>query len=302
MKELLEKKPSFFQRVFWPDGMVRVSGREYNGLIESPCYQNGDLSCLCCHSMHDSDPNDQLKLAATGNQVCLDCHTTMKDDIAAHTHHDVNSAGSQCYNCHMPHTTIGLLTAMRSHQISSPGVEQELETGRPNACNLCHLDQTLEWTSEKLHAWYQHPAAKLSEEQKTTAASLIWMLKGDAGNRLLAAWHMGWGPAKTAAAGRWTEPFLGSAMVDPYPAVRFNAWRSLRNNGAADGLVYDYVDLNPQSKQSAGLIVKEYLSQKTELLPGRSSILLHQNNGSLDLSRIRNLQMKRDNKRVLLAE
>ncbi|HWE31538.1 MAG TPA: multiheme c-type cytochrome, partial [Polyangia bacterium] len=42
---------------YWSDGMVRVSGREYNGLIGSPCYRRGKLSCLSCHSMHESEPD-----------------------------------------------------------------------------------------------------------------------------------------------------------------------------------------------------------------------------------------------------
>ena len=48
---------------FWPDGMVRVAGREFNGLTESACYQKGELGCMNCHSMHKSDPGqaDQAK-------------------------------------------------------------------------------------------------------------------------------------------------------------------------------------------------------------------------------------------------
>ena len=34
--------------------------------------------------------------------------------------------------------------------IESPDVATTLKTGRPNACNLCHLDKTLDWTAEHL--------------------------------------------------------------------------------------------------------------------------------------------------------
>ncbi|MEE8525153.1 MAG: multiheme c-type cytochrome, partial [Thermoanaerobaculia bacterium] len=40
---------------FWSDGMLRVSGREYNGLIESPCFRGGELSCFSCHRMHQGE-------------------------------------------------------------------------------------------------------------------------------------------------------------------------------------------------------------------------------------------------------
>jgi hypothetical protein len=34
--------------------------------------------------------------------------------VTAHTHHASNSSGNECYNCHMPHTTYGVLSAIRS--------------------------------------------------------------------------------------------------------------------------------------------------------------------------------------------
>ena len=34
---------------FWSDGMVRVTGREYNGLLDTACIQKGKMSCLSCH-------------------------------------------------------------------------------------------------------------------------------------------------------------------------------------------------------------------------------------------------------------
>jgi predicted CXXCH cytochrome family protein len=113
----IDADPSFAPTRYWRDGMVRVSGREYNGLIESPCYQRGALSCLSCHSMHDSDPDAQLARDRDGNAACTQCHRALSDEraVAAHTHHRAGSTGSTCYNCHMPHTTYGLMRAMRSH-------------------------------------------------------------------------------------------------------------------------------------------------------------------------------------------
>ena len=86
--------------------------------------------------------DDQLKPEMEGSAACLQCHESIAADIPAHTHHSLESSGSDCYNCHMPHTTYGLMKAIRSHQIDVPSMEQSLKTGRPNACNLCHLDQT----------------------------------------------------------------------------------------------------------------------------------------------------------------
>ena len=42
---------------FWSDGMVRVSGREFNGLVDSPCFAGATdpertLTCTSCHTLH----------------------------------------------------------------------------------------------------------------------------------------------------------------------------------------------------------------------------------------------------------
>jgi hypothetical protein len=110
----------------------------------------------------------------------------------------------------MPYTTYGLLKTIRSHQISSPSVKATLETGRPDACNLCHLDKTLAWTAEYLEKWYATPKPQLGDEEQSVAASLLWLLKGDAGQRAIVAQSLGWAPAQQASGTAWIAPF-GSA-------------------------------------------------------------------------------------------
>ena len=48
MKALLADDSRFIRDAFWADGIVRVSGREYNGLIESPCYRNARAPSARC--------------------------------------------------------------------------------------------------------------------------------------------------------------------------------------------------------------------------------------------------------------
>ena len=163
-------------------GVVRTSGREFNGVLNSPCYQKGELSCLFCHSMHQSknDLRDstqwadgQLFCESLGNGACIQCHTEFENSgrLIAHTHHPEDWNGSVCYNCHMPHTSYGLLKAGRNHQIDSPDVRDSVTTGRPNACNLCHLDKSLGWTTDYLQKWYGIVPPELNDsEQKISAA------------------------------------------------------------------------------------------------------------------------------------
>jgi hypothetical protein len=177
---------------------------------------------------------------AESDQACLQCHVGMKTRITAHTHHAPESPGSSCYNCHMPHTTYGLLRALRSHTISSPSVRESVEHGRPNACNLCHLDQPLAWTAQKLDEWYGQKAPALSDDDRTFSAGAQWLLKGDAGQRGLVAWSMGWAPAQQAAGAEWFYPFLIFELNDPYAAVRFAAWKSLQTLPGFGGYKFDY--------------------------------------------------------------
>jgi predicted CXXCH cytochrome family protein len=249
LADFLAGNPDLLRDFFWPDGMIRVSGREYNGLIDSPCYQGSRFSCLSCHSLHESDPNDQLAYNRIGNGACTQCHERFREEShwVAHTRHPAGSAGSQCYNCHMPHTTYGVLKAIRSHQISSPSVADDLVSGRPNACNLCHLDKTLDWTAARLTEWYGQTQPPIPPDLAEIAHSVRLALSGDAGQRVLTAWHLGWASALQVSGTNWTPAVLGQLLDDPYAAVRCVAERSLKSVADLVPPGYDYVD-DPRSR------------------------------------------------------
>ena len=127
-----------FDGHFWPDGEMRVTGRDYTSMIESKCFTEGELSCFSCHTMHQQDPNlqaewrdDQLKPQMRTDAACLQCHPKYKELGSKHTHHPIDSHGSRCMNCHMPHTIYGIQKTSRTHTISSPSAAVELATGRP---------------------------------------------------------------------------------------------------------------------------------------------------------------------------
>lgn len=254
---ILAREPMAMRNKFWSDGMVRISGREYNGLLESPCYRvesatRARMTCMSCHRLHkaDDDPrsldtwaDDQLNASVEGDANCVQCHHEYDADAAraSHAHHKPESTGTRCVNCHMPHTTYGLLKAERSHTIDSPDVKTALETGRPNACNLCHLDRTLAWTAKYLKEWYRKESPPLDEDESTIAAAVLWALKGDAGQRALAAWHMGWPPALEASGSEWTPPYLSQLLGDDYGAVRLTAYRAIRTQPDYTDLKYDFL-------------------------------------------------------------
>ena len=257
---LAKNDPHFFDEIFWGDGQIRVIGREYNGLLASPCFKGGKYSCLSCHELHPAKTDaasldtwrrtDQLKPDSESNQSCLQCHPGIKSGLAAHTHHAPDTPGSSCLNCHMPRTIYGLLKATRSHQISSPTARETVELGRPNACNLCHLDQSLGWTAAKLEEWYGQKPPALSADDRELAIGPRWILQGDARQRALVALNMGWAPAQQASGREWLYPYLIFELNDPYAAVRFGAWKSLQSLPGFAGYKFDYTMDDAQQKDA----------------------------------------------------
>lgn len=304
LKDYLAKNPDILQDFFWPDGMIRVSGREFNGLIESPCFQGGKFSCVSCHSLHESDPDDQLAEKARGNGACLPCHDKYREAAAlqAHTHHLPASSGSECYNCHMPHTTYGILSAIRSHQISSPKVADDLASGRPNACNLCHLDRNLPWAAEKLQAWYGQKTPQLPPENQSVSHVVNLALTGDAGQRALAAWHLSWPPAIETSSADWIEPILTQLLDDPYAAIRCVAARSLTADHFALPESYDYT-IDPRTREPVRENLWKRWEQKRPMVKGaiREQVLLT-GDGRIDRTRFDATLERRNNRTVRLRE
>ncbi|MCZ6794103.1 MAG: multiheme c-type cytochrome [Planctomycetota bacterium] len=311
-RRLLTFNPHYLEERFWSDGMIRISGREYNGLLETPCYVHGDpertISCLSCHVMHQpaDDPrplkewaNDQLRPEMDGDEACLQCHEAYRARIEEHSHHSPRSSGSRCYNCHMPHTVYGLLKAIRSHTVDSPSVEASVATGRPNACNLCHLDRTLEWAATHLESWYGISKPTLGRDERAIAASVLWVLKGDAGQRALLAWHMGWEPAQKVSKTDWMAPFLTPLLADGYATVRYVAQRSLRTLPGFRKFEYDF--LAPAAKrEEAGASVWETWGRQRRETTGKE--LLISPAGALDQATYLRLLKEQDSRRVHLKE
>jgi hypothetical protein len=316
MQKLLKQDPDYIKRSFWADGMVRVSGREYNGLIDSACFKDaGDekrmMSCFSCHTMHKTpeDPRSvgewaqthQVSAGMDSNRACWQCHPTFQTTLAAHTKHLPDSVGSSCYNCHMPYTSYGLLKALRSHQISSPTVASSVQTGRPNACNLCHLDKTLAWTSKYLERWYGTPEVGLTDDERTVAASVLWLMRGDAGQRALVAWSMGWRPAQQASGVSWMGPYLAELLEDPYDAVRLISSRSLRTQPGFADFEYDFVA--PARQHFADAIRALNMWRRIPRSDERAAPeLLISAEGYVNMDAVGRLLRQRDDRRILLRE
>ena len=223
-----------------------------------------------------------------------------EDALVSHTHHEPDSPGSDCYNCHMPNTAYGLHKATRNHLIDSPDASTSVGPGRPNACNLCHLDRTLAWTAEHLEAWYGTPQPELGARDREVAAGVRWVLSGDAGQRAIAAWHMGWEPAQRASGTDWTPAYLAHLFVDRYAAVRSVAYRALEQVPGYEDVSYDFVAPPSEREESLHRVLARWSRR-----PGphaRRDALLLDARGQLELPAVRELIRERDDRPLYLAE
>ena len=140
----------------------------------------------------------------------------------------------------LTYASCALLTAMCSHRVDSPDITSNVRTGRPNTCNLCHLDRTLQWSAEHLTKYYGAPDVEQNKEQKQITASLHWLLKGNSAQRVIIAWNMGWEPALEVSGKHWQAPFLAQLLDDPYPTLCFVTQRSLLHLLGFASFEYDF--------------------------------------------------------------
>jgi predicted CXXCH cytochrome family protein len=187
---------------------------------------------MTCHDAHGDEPNFMLRPRARGNDACYGCHPGYREKLTEHTRHPADGPGSLCYSCHMPYQVYSLMTVHRSHRIQIPELADSRGTGKPHACNLCHLDRPLGWTRAELAKW-PGPAGKraataaLSPDEEAVPAAVLWLTQGDARTRAVVAGALA-DPAARRAAGGGFGPVLADLLGEErYPVVRYLLGRGL---------------------------------------------------------------------------
>jgi predicted CXXCH cytochrome family protein len=217
---------------FWADGTPRLTAYEYQGYLLSQEHHESDLTCTSCHNMHGGDPAGMIDPVMRTNEGCLQCHQEIEADVAAHTKHTADGPGSDCYACHMPDITYGLLNIHPTHHIENPEPAKAWRYEMPEACTLCHTNQTAVWAAEAQANLFDTPLPDgiPTDLAFDTAESIRALFMGDAVQRAVAI-HALSGERyyrQEPQARLWVVPFLLLALEDNYPAVRYFAWRGLR--------------------------------------------------------------------------
>jgi hypothetical protein len=176
-----------------------------------------------------------------------------------------------------------------------------VNTGKPNACNLCHLDQTLQWTAGHLENWFGTQPPHLDDQNSKVAASVLWIHKGNAALRVIVAWHMGWSAALEASGADWQAGLLSSLLDDTYSAVRFVAGQSLRALPGFQSFEYDFVASPQKRRQAVERALKTWRSGRSDPPPNRASVLLNEQGERREVE-IEKLLRHRDNDPIVIAE
>jgi len=144
---------------FYPDGRDLGENYTQTSWRMSPCVKGGKLHCVTCHT---SSGRYRFK-KENFNNACLPCHEERVKNVAAHSHHSVESEGSKCISCHMPKTEFARMQRT-DHSMLPPTPATTIAYQSPNACNVCHTDYDAAWADKLVRQWrqrdYQAPVLK----------------------------------------------------------------------------------------------------------------------------------------------
>jgi len=128
----------------------------------------------------------------------------------------------------MPRINEGLEHMVRTHTIFKPTNKAMIEAGQANACNLCHLDKSINWTLEHLEKRY---GRKYNEQRistnyidRTKPAVLSWLKysslptpqsgQTDEASNAAASTRLTAAFALLQAKQRWALPYLIESLND----------------------------------------------------------------------------------------
>jgi hypothetical protein len=150
--------------------------------------------------------------------------------------------------------------------------------------------------------WYGQAVPALSPEQEQRADGLLQAVRGDAGQRAMAAWHMGWGPARGASRTDWFVPVLAQLLEDPYAAVRYVAGASLASLGEGRPFAGGHMGSTEQLRGQHERAVAGWEARPHAGRLGASEAVLMSKGGIFRRAQFDRILAERDDRRVLRNE
>ena len=128
---------------FYADGRDLGENYTMTTWAMNSCRISAGFHCVTCHTS-----SGRYRFSGENpNNACMPCHNDKVDNVSTHTFHIPDSPGSNCIDCHMPKTTFARMDRS-DHSFRPPMPEATIAFGSPNACNICHDDQTAGWANE----------------------------------------------------------------------------------------------------------------------------------------------------------
>lgn len=136
---------------FYPDGRDLGENYTMTSWHMNPCMQSSEMHCVTCHTSSGRYrfKSDDL---ATANKACTSCHEEKEAEYESHTHHALENNSPKCVDCHMPMTRFGNMVRS-DHSFRPPMPAASLKFGSPNACVICHTNETNQWANQKVTEW-----------------------------------------------------------------------------------------------------------------------------------------------------
>ena len=225
------------------DGLYHADGQQqdevyiYGSFVQSKMYHAG-VSCIDCHNPHTATT------WAEGNGVCLQCHQpnpplerfpTLQAkvyDSPTHHFHEIGSEGAQCVACHAPTTDYMVVDPRHDHSFRIPRPDLTTAYNTPNACNLCHTEQSSTWATERMIEWYGTDwqdrasfAPALYDARMNAAANsstLVTLANNTEESEIIRATAI-----DLLSESNLDPQYLITAFADPAPLIRATAVRSI---------------------------------------------------------------------------
>ena len=223
------------------DGQIRDVEEAYNyGPFKQSRMFAAGVSCSDCHEPHGA------KLRASGEGVCLQCHSSEKYASVSHRHHAGVDPAPTCISCHMTARSYMVVDRRHDHSFRIPRPDLSVKLGTPNACNDCHRDKDAQWAAAAVEGWFgpnrkgfqtYGTAFHASRADQRDAAALLAIVAADAKTPEIAR-----ASALAELAPRISPANINiarGALGDPDPMARIGALDMLENVPA--GQVWSWV-------------------------------------------------------------
>src|SRR5437588_5920798 len=146
------------------------------------------------------------------------------------------------------------------------------------------------------------PAPPLAPDDESVAASLVTLLKGDAGQRAIVAQSLGWAPAQRASGTSWMAPYLALLLDDPYDAVRYIALRSLITLPGFETFQFDFV-APPQTRAALRVrALQTWRDARASSSRRGDAALLFNPDGTFNAPAVDRLMRERNTRRVVYRD